>query len=336
MNSRERLLAILRGDPCDRSAVVCPGGMMSLAVTEVMAASGVTWPEAHRDERAMLRLALAMQEATGFDNLAMPFCMTVEAEAYGARVDLGSASVQPRVTRPILPGDGTGELPPADFRAGRAGTLLAALRMAKDRGTELPLVGNLVGPFSLLGMLCDPLMVLRWTRRNPEVLLAALDRITRDLTAFGVCQKEAGAEVLCIAEPTATGEILGGPLFRKFVLPCLQRMIDALQSAGLEVILHICGDVAAMEGELFEIRAKAVSFDSMVDIVRLAGKNPPWAVMGNVDAFLLKAGPPEAVQRSCRRLLDGGVRLLAPACGVIASTPLSHLREMRRAAERKH
>jgi len=331
MNSRERLLAILRGDRSDRPAVVCPGGMMSLAVTEVMAAAGVAWPEAHRDERAMLRLALAMQEATGFDNLAMPFCMTVEAEAYGAQVDLGNAAVQPKVTRPILPGDGTGELPSPDFQRGRARTLLRALGTAKNLRTELPLVGNLVGPFSLLGMLTDPLMVLRWTRRKPDVLLSAMDRVTRDLTAFGVLQKEAGVEVLCIAEPTATGEILGGPLFRKFVLPCLQRMIRRLQSEGLQVILHICGDVEAIQGELFELSAQAVSFDSMVDIVRLAREHPPWAVMGNVDAFLLRAGPTVAVQRSCRRLLDGGVRLLAPACGVIPSTPLSHLREMRNA-----
>jgi [methyl-Co(III) methanol-specific corrinoid protein]:coenzyme M methyltransferase len=210
------------------------------------------------------------------------------------------------------------------------------LRLAKDRGTELPLVGNLVGPFSLLGMLSDPLMVLRWTRRKPEVLLAACDRVARDLTTFGLMQKEAGAEVLCIAEPTATGEILGRPLFRKFVLPSLQRIVRALESGGLEVILHICGDVAVIEAELFEIDVKAVSFDSMVDIVRLAGKNPPWAVMGNVDAFLLRKGPPDAVRRCCRRLLDGGVRLLAPACGVIPSTPVTHLREMRNAVDREH
>jgi [methyl-Co(III) methanol-specific corrinoid protein]:coenzyme M methyltransferase len=141
---------------------------------------------------------------------------------------------------------------------------------------------------------------------------------------------------VCIAEPTATGEILGGSLFRKFVLPYLQRIVHRLQSEGLEVILHICGDVEAIEGELFELSAQAVSFDSMVDIIRLAGENPPWAVMGNVDAFLLRAGPTDAVQRNCQRLLAGGVRLLAPACGVIPSTPLLHLRELRNAVDREH
>ncbi|GAH80578.1 unnamed protein product, partial [marine sediment metagenome] len=35
---------------------------------------------------------------------------------------------------------------------------------------------------------------------------------------------------------------------------------------------------------------------------------------------------------TCRKLLEGGIRLLAPACGVITTTPLSHLRAMRDAA----
>ena len=182
-------------------------------------------------------------------------------------------------------------------------------------------------------MLCDVLMVLRRTRRDPHVVLDRMERITSDLIAFAELQREAGADVICIAEPTATGEILGGRLFRKLVLPFLERLIRAIHSGGAKVIVHICGDVRAVEAELFELSADAVSFDSMVDIVEVSRKAPPWRVMGNVDAFLLEEGPVDAVATSCRLLLEGGVRLLAPACGVIPNTPLDHLMTMRRAVE---
>ncbi|HUV38121.1 MAG TPA: uroporphyrinogen decarboxylase family protein [Planctomycetota bacterium] len=333
MGARNGLLDILAGRGADRPAVVCPGGMMSLAVAEVMDAEGVAWPEAHRDAHAMLRLARAMQKATGLDNLAVPFCMTVEAETYGATVDMGSRTVQPRVRKPILPDDAVGELRTPDFESGRARTLLDALRLAKDGDEGLPVVGNLVGPFSLLGMLADPLMVMRWTRRQPERLEAYLDRLTDDLSTFGILQRRAGADVVCIAEPTATGEILGGKMFRKFVLPRLDRLVGRLQSEGAKVIVHICGDVRPIEAELRELHADAVSFDSMVDLVALVAKRPPWQVMGNVDAFLLHRGPTDTIAASCRRLIAGGVRLLAPACGVIPTTPLAHLKTMRATAE---
>ncbi|HUW58974.1 MAG TPA: uroporphyrinogen decarboxylase family protein [Planctomycetota bacterium] len=333
MSTSRGLLDILRGRAVGRAAVVCPGGMMSLAVTEVMTAADAAWPDAHRDAGTMLRLALAMHDAIGFDNVAMPFCMTVEAEAYGAPVDLGSVAVHPRVTGAILGTDGTDALPRPDFRAGRARTLLDALGTAKDHRPDLPLIGNLVGPFSLLGMLADPLRVLRWTRRRPQALQTYLDRITDDLIEFGRLQTEAGADVLSVAEPTATGEILGGTLFREHVLPHLDRLVRTLHAEGPGTIVHICGNVRPIEAELLELTADAVSFDSMVDVVALVRKTPPWRVMGNLDAFLLESGPIEAIRRRCRRLLAGGIGLLAPACSVIPVTPVAHLRVMREVTE---
>ncbi|MHC4787652.1 MAG: uroporphyrinogen decarboxylase family protein [Planctomycetota bacterium] len=333
-------MGALRGEPEGRPAVLCPGGMMSLAVTEVMDAEGVGWPQAHGGAEAMLRLALAMQEATGFDNLALPFCMTVEAAAYGAAVDMGDAVTQPRVKGFLMSPDGAGKLPTPEFASGRAGAVLSCLKRAGELRPDLALMGNLVGPLSLLGMLADPLQVLRWTRKRPATMHGHLGRITGDLIAFGRLQAEAGADAICIADPTATGEILGAERFRAFALPYLNRIARALRSgrasaragAAPYVIIHICGDVTAIESALFELEADAVSFDSMADVISLCRKGPPWRVMGNLDAFLLRAGPAEAVARRCRSLLRGGVRLLAPACGVIPTTPLAHLRAMAQSA----
>jgi [methyl-Co(III) methanol-specific corrinoid protein]:coenzyme M methyltransferase len=303
--------------------------MMSLAVTEVMAAAGAGWPEAHCDQGAMLRLALAMQEATGFDNVALPFCMTVEAEAYGACVEMGDAVTQPRVKRAVLPPDGSGELPAPDFRSGRAAAVLGAMAEARSLRPDAALVGNLVGPVSLLGMLADPGQMLRWTRRKPDVLRRHLKTVVDGLVELGRLQREAGSDVLCIADPTATGEILGGPQFRAFALPYLNQLAERLRVLGAPIILHICGDIRPVRKELMELAVDAVSVDSMVDIVALSQMPRPWQVMGNVSAFLLEAGPPEAVRRHCNALLRGGVRLLAPACGVIPTTRVAHLRAMR-------
>jgi [methyl-Co(III) methanol-specific corrinoid protein]:coenzyme M methyltransferase len=210
---------------------------------------------------------------------------------------------------------------------------LKALRRARTLRPDLALVGNLVGPFSLLGMLADPLQVLRWTRRKQQALHDYLHTLCEGLFEFGKLQKEAGADVICIAEPTATGEILGGPLFRAFALSPLNSLSEKLRGLGLGIILHICGDVSAIEDELFALSVDAVSFDSMVDIVSIARKAPRWLVMGNMDAFLLRKGPPNSIRKVCWRLLNGGVRLLAPACGVIPTTPVSHLKAMRASAD---
>jgi len=308
--------------------VLCPGGMMSAAVSEVMAAAGALWPQAHRDASAMARLALAMHEATGFDNIAVPFCMTVEAEAFGARVDLGTLLSQPRVRGAILPPDGSGELPSPDLSKGGAVVLLEAIRLLRASRPDLPVIGNLVGPFSLLGMLADPLRVLRWCRRDPSCVARYLDALTDCLVDFGHRQVSSGADVICLAEPTATGEILGSGLFESLVAPRLTKIAHCLAAFGVPSILHICGDASAIRPQLIPLPFSAVSFDSMVDIVALAAARPPWAVMGNISPFLLETGPEDAVKDVCLRLLDGGIRLLAPGCGITPATPLAHLRAM--------
>ena len=332
MTGRDVVLACLRGEPAQRPAVLCPGGMMSMAVTEVMDAASAPWPAAHSDVSLMVALAAAMHTASGFDNVAAPFCMTVEAEAFGAQVAMGDRTSQPRVLMPVLPDDGSGALPEPDWHAGRAGVLLEALHTLAERCPDAAVIGNLVGPFSLLGMLADPLMVLRWTRRRPEMAAGHLEAITGHMEHFAAEQVRAGAHAICIADPTATGEILGGALFRRFALPYVNRLVRSVHEAGAPAIVHICGDVARLGDELLALEADAVSFDSMVDLRAMAARRPPWRVMGNVSAFLLERGPADRVERQCRQLAGSGVRLLAPACGLVPTTPVAHLLAMRRAA----
>ena len=132
-DARESSWRVLRGEAADRPAVLCPGGMMSMAVTEVMEAAGAPWPRGALGRRRHARLALAMQEATGFDNVAMPFCMTVEAEAYGADVNLGGLESQPRIRGAVLPPDGSGGLRRPDLDSGRSAVLCAALSRSERR-----------------------------------------------------------------------------------------------------------------------------------------------------------------------------------------------------------
>jgi [methyl-Co(III) methanol-specific corrinoid protein]:coenzyme M methyltransferase len=308
--------------------------MMSMAVTEVMDASGASWPEAHSDAPLMARLALSMRKASDFDSVAVPFCMTVEAESFGAPVDMGSPTIQPRPAGRLFEPEEEFALPRPDFTLGRAGVLLEAIRIARRAAGDFAVIGNVVGPFSLLAMLTDPLKVLRWTRREPARLGRYLDELAAAAADFARLQAAAGADVICIAEPTATGDILGGELFGEFVLGRLNALTDAIRQAGARAVVHICGNVAGVRGELAALRADALSVDSMVDVAALARGRPPWQAMGNVSTFLLASGGEKLIMRECRGLVEAGVRLVAPACGIIPTTPAASLAAMSRAVRR--
>ena len=98
MNEKERLKKALHHEKTDRPPCICPGGMMNMITTDLMDRSGITWPEAHLNAEMMADLAQANYENGCFENVGVPFCMTIEAEAMGAQVTMGSKIYEPHVT----------------------------------------------------------------------------------------------------------------------------------------------------------------------------------------------------------------------------------------------
>jgi MtaA/CmuA family methyltransferase len=334
VTSRELVLTCLSGGPVPRPPVIAPGGMMSFAVTEAMDACGAAWPGAHCDIAQMVRLALEMQRATGMDNIGLPFCMTVEAEALGAAVDFGTRTIQPWVdAEPITQiEEVTAWLQSPSTGEDRRPLVLEAIRQAREAAPDVAVVGSVVGPVSLAGQLLEAGLLLRAMRRQPKLvhdLLAAAEFFVR---RFAVEQVQAGADVIMAAEPTATGEILGPSLYADFADPYLRRLIDALRGVGAPVILHVCGRPSAILPALAHLPVQAVSLDETADLREARAALPHTRLMGNLSSIVLEQGPPEHIAEVVRQVLEWGVDIVAPACGVTATTPLAHLQAMVAAA----
>ena len=330
MNQKERLIAVLGGEPVDRPPFICPGGMMTMVVTEVMEHAACFWPQAHTDPALMARLTLAAHELAGIENVGVPFCMTIEAEGLGAEVGLGSRESEPRVTRYAMETMSQLErLAPFDPSAGRAGVCAQAIRILKETAPHLPAIANLSGPISLATSLIDPLVYYRALRLNREAAHLLTRHCTEAIMAFGDALIEAGADLICIADPSATGEIIGREAFAEFALPYLNELSDHfLARFGAPTIVHICGNVKSLGGSLANVSAAAVSIDSLVGIGTLKELAPGKVAMGNVSTFMLEKGEPQQLAKSARRCLADGVDILAPACGISPRTPVANIRAL--------
>lgn len=321
---KTRLQTVLAGKKPDRPPVICPGGMMSAATTTVLQAGGGVF---HTDAAAMAATSEAIYRHTGFENLGVPFCMTVEAEAFGSKVDLGNAGVEPCVTE-----YGAADLPdilrrsmPNIENEQRAQAVLAAIERLVSRNRDTPVIGNVTGPISLVTSIVDPLIFFRKMRKFPVEVTEVLQVLTEYLTQFAKLQIEAGASVIAIADPTATGEILGAANFRRFVAPLLQQLVEKIRQAGAGAIVHICGDATLLLADLQGMRGAACSFDSLVNIRKAKEMLGNIPVMGNLNTQLLHTGGAERIAQTAQALLQQEVDILAPACGISLATPRDNL-----------
>lgn len=337
MNHKKRLGLAMNRQPVDRVPVICPGGMMNLAVTEAMQSADAHWPEAHTDPHKMAALTNAVYTLGGFENYGVPFCMTVEAEALGAPVTLGTACTEPRINGYLLNSCSAFEqLPQITFDSGRTQTVLEAIRLLNTQSSQsrtVPIIGNLTGPISLASSLVDANVFYKEMRKNPEAVHKLLDFLTEQLIAFGKAQLEAGADLIAISDPSGTGEILGPKLFAAFVIPYLNRITETLTPLSpLGTIVHICGRLGPILEELNELHCPVLSFDSITSVSQVRAVTDK-AIMGNVSTHTLEFGEPHQIKNLTHSALRQGVDILAPACGIGARTRIVQLQTMISAAQ---
>jgi [methyl-Co(III) methanol-specific corrinoid protein]:coenzyme M methyltransferase len=328
MNAVERFLRVLEQEPVDRAPVV---GVTSVVTVELMRQMGTRWPDAHHDPELMVRAGAAAHAVCGLESVKVPFDMGVESGALGAAIDYGGEATLPKILAPtfrspeaLAVGD--------DFPSrGRIPVVLEAIRIARKRyGDGVPVISSVLGPFTVAGCLFGVETLLVWMIDEPETVHAAMQKTTRLAGMYIREQFRAGAHVVQVGEPTASGDLISPAQYAEFVAPYHGELTRA---GDLPLITHICGNITRQLPHLAALGFRGISFDVKTDIqaarTHLKGKK---ALIGYVPTGLLLNGTPAEVGRAASECLREGVDALNAGCAVPPETPLENIRAMVAAA----
>lgn len=324
MNEKERLLKVLRGEKIDRPPVICPGGMMNAAVTELL---GEIDANHNTDLEAMITTAIKVREVIGFENYGVPFCMTCESEPFSVIISQGDKNNEPRILEynQSKLEDIMENFDPKLSMNSRGQTVIKAIERLKN--DEVPVIGNITGPISTATSIVDPLKLFKMLRKEPDEAYQFIEYVNNYLIEYAKKMVEAGADLIAISDPTATGEILGKKNFDKFAMPMYVKFLKAMKEMDTPVIIHICGDAKTIIDSLNSLDVEALSFDSMVNM-RFAKSKLNTRLMGNVSTLLIQNGPIDKITSITKNAMDSGVDIVSPACGLGMSTPIENLRAM--------
>lgn len=326
LSEKERLKKAFHHERVDRPPCICPGGMMNMITTELMDKSGVSWPQAHTDAEMMARLALANYENGCFENMGVPFCMTVEAEALGAGVTMGSKTYEPHVTGYAIDSVTEWEkIKPIDIHTGRTKVVLDAIRLLKAKDLNVPIIGNVTGPVSTASSLMEPVAFYKELRKKNTEAHAYMQSVTEQVSRFARAQVEAGADVIAISDPSGTGEILGPRLFEEFAVRYLNMLLEALRETEVGTIVHICGQMKNVYRQVDLVHSDVLSFDSVVSMKEARKNLQDRVLMGNVSTYALEFGDRERVAKLTKNCVQSGSDIIAPACGLGTRSPLSNI-----------
>jgi [methyl-Co(III) methanol/glycine betaine-specific corrinoid protein]:coenzyme M methyltransferase len=330
MNARDRLIACLSLEEVDRPAVAC---VTQSATIDQMEAVGAPWPAAHSDPALMAKLGAAGALTLGFESMRIPFDLTMEAEAFGATVDLGKIDRTPMLkAHPFH--DEDVPVVPDDLSKGRVGVVIEATKILKKQyGNEYPIVVGVAGPITLAGHMVETGTLLMWCITEPATVHKFVKAATEFQVKYIKALVAAGADVIVLVDPSASTDMMHPSMFDLFAKPYLKELREAAGDA--KTILHICGNTTELLEHMIDTGVNGVSIEekvspeSAVSIV-----NGRVALVGNVGVVKpLFQGTPEETFAETTRIKNAGFNVVAPGCGLAARVPKANLEAMVKAVK---
>lgn len=294
-------------------------GLMDITVRELIA-SADTQAEgmARVAERCPAGAALSMMD------------LSVEAEAFGCEIRFSDDEVPTVVGCMIEEPEQAEALTVPPVGAGRTGRYIEAIRKAKERIADRPVLAGIIGPFSLAARFTGVSEAMIYCFEEPEMMETLLEKATEFIIAYALAYRGAGADGVVMAEPAAG--LLSPALMGEFSTPYAKKIVEAVQREDFALVYHNCGSTVVYGAEeIASVGAAAYHFGNAVDLAAMLEKMPKAVpVLGNVDpSGVLRHGTPDIVRAETLKVLEacGGYEnfVLSTGCDVPPTTPWENI-----------
>ena len=330
MTALERLTAYGKGESVDRLPCVPIVGNGAARIL------GCKISEFRGNGNLIAQAHIAAYKRFKYDTVRIFTDLYVLAEAMGATVCYPADETAHLETPALAHINGIERLRPADpSRDGNLPSLLEALEIARDRvGSEVPVAGAIVCPFTTALFLIGTDNLIRMTHRDPE----GVHRLCEVALASALNFAKAVIDLGCSAgltEPASSSTIISPAQFEEFSFPYLKRLTDYIHSRNKPVTLHICGKTQRIWGLMADSGADCISIDEIQDLeIAKHVIGDRVRLMGNVSpAATLLQGTPADVRRdtlACIRKAHDNPKglIVASGCSLPTEVPFANIQAM--------
>lgn len=239
MNSYERVMAVIQGGKPDRVPVI------PAARDWCIRQAGFTFGEIMGSPEKYIFSQYYCAKEYKYDAVWDLFAIHAEPEALGSKLRIAE-DLPPSVIEPIVQDYATDLARlglPNPYKDGRLPKILEIISRLKELCEgNIPVIGYCQAPFRHAAMLRGLEKVLKDTRKDPENLRSLLEISLTGLIHWGIAVAQAGADIICVSDPTVLRDVMSRQMWLDFGFPYLKRLVDALKKTGKPMLLHVCGD----------------------------------------------------------------------------------------------
>ena len=224
----------------------------------------------------IVKVSQALKEHKKSVYSTLPFCHTVEPEAFGSSI-IFDGVVGNRVGQYAIKDiNDAANISNMDLKRGRIAEVLSAIRKLKDQGEKVRL--DVTGPISIATSIMDTQVFYKAIRKERKTIDYLLKVIEDSLVEYMTEVLKQGVDIISFADPTGTMDIVGPKLYKdisgKSTYNILKRMEDLLG----ESIIHLCGKTStSLEAigllEVERIEIGGLNYEDIIEKIRKERKD---------------------------------------------------------------
>ena len=148
-----------------------------------------------------------------------------------------------------------------------------------------------------------------------------------------------GCVGLFATDPSAGCSVISPSMYREFVRPYHQEVVNHFKEAKTRITFHICGNLDPIMEDVVSTGADGISIDEKSSLKKAFRTSQGRAVVvGNVPPLLFANGTKEDIEaavRECMQTADGeSAYILSSGCAIPPGTPLENIRYFMEAADK--
>ncbi len=256
--------------------------------------------------------------------------LSVESELYGCQIRFEEKDIPTVIGRRASTLAEIEALPHPQVDQGRAPVNLDAAELLVKQAGEVPVLGGMIGPFSLAGRIFGVSEALEASALEPELLHTLLKHITPFLIDYAAAFRARGAAGVVMAEPLAG--LLSPRGVGQFSAPYIKQIIDAVETEDFAILLHNCGARLAHLQQILKSGAEIYHFGAPMDIIAALQQVDGQVILGgNLDpTAVFFNGTPDEVRAQTAALLEQARGIpnfvLSSGCDIPPGTPAENIR----------
>lgn len=265
---------------------------------------GKTVNDAVNDGQTHADAIVALAENSPSDAATVIMDLTVEAEAFGAKLHFSENDVPSVAERLLHNKSEVDDLPLPDLSAARVPQYIKANRLAAERINDRPVFAGCIGPYSLAGRLYDMSEIMMAIYVEPELAQTLLSKCSQFILTYIQALKETGVDGVIMAEPAAG--LLSNDDATLYSTRFIKPIVEAVQDDDFLFVLHNCGNTGHCTRSMVESGARALHFGNQCSMVEALKQVPGDLIaMGNLDPVgVFKSATPEQVYVATADLLS--------------------------------